>query len=42
MSINEYSLKDMETKTKVNHEFYSEKDIFDYLGIKYVEPWDRV
>ena len=42
MSINEYSLKDMETKTKVNHEFYSEKDIFDYLGMKYVEPWDRV
>ena len=42
MSINEYSLKDMKTKTKVKHEFYSEKDIFDYLGMKYVEPWDRV
>lgn len=42
MSINEYSLKDMKTKTKVDHEFYSEKNIFDYLGMKYVEPWDRV
>ena len=42
MSINEYSLKDMKTKTKVKHELYSEKDIFDYLGMKYVEPWDRV
>ena len=41
MSINEYSLKDLETKKKVDHEFYSEKDIFDYLGMKYVEPWDR-
>ena len=41
ISINEYSLKDLETKKKVDHEFYSEKDIFDYLGMKYVEPWDR-
>ena len=42
MSINEYSLKNSQTNEKVDHEFYSEKDIFDYLGIDYVEPWDRV
>mgnify|MGYP001315319166 CR=1 FL=1 len=42
MSINEYSLKNLETKEKINHKFVTEKDIFDYLGMKYVEPWNRV
>lgn len=41
MSINEYSLKDMETKKPVDHVFLKEKDIFDYLDMFYVEPWQR-
>ena len=41
MSINEYSLKDVNTKQPVNYEFNDEKDIFKYLGYDYVEPWDR-
>ena len=41
MTINEYSLKDNETKKKVNHTFLKEKDIFDYLGYEYVRPEDR-
>jgi DNA polymerase/3'-5' exonuclease PolX len=42
MTINEYSLKDNETKDKVDYEFNVEKDIFDYLGMDYVEPQDRL
>ena len=38
LSINEYSLKDNETKEKVKHVFHTERDIFDYLGYEYVEP----
>ena len=41
MSINEYSLKDNISKEKVNHVFVSEKDIFNYLNLDYVEPCDR-
>ena len=42
MSINEYSLKDSETKVIVDHKFNVEKDIFDYLEMEYVEPWNRL
>jgi len=42
MSINEYSLKNSETKEDVNHEFKNERDIFQYLGVEYVEPKDRM
>ncbi len=42
LTINEYSLKNKTTKQKVDHNFKEEKDIFDYLGMDYVEPWDRV
>jgi DNA polymerase/3'-5' exonuclease PolX len=42
MTINEYSLKDLKTKEPVNHVFTEEKDIFNYLGFDYVEPWDRM
>jgi len=42
MTINEYSLKDNETKEKVDYEFNVEKDIFDYLEMDYVEPQDRL
>jgi DNA polymerase/3'-5' exonuclease PolX len=41
LSLNEYSLKDSNTKKVVEHEFSVEKDIFDYLDMKYVEPTDR-
>ena len=30
-----------DTKKVVNHEFKEEKDIFDYLGMDYVEPEKR-
>ena len=41
LSLNEYSLKDNNTKKVVDHEFKEEKDIFDYLGMDYVEPCNR-
>ncbi|MBE18276.1 MAG: hypothetical protein CMH79_05895 [Nitrospinae bacterium] len=42
MTINEYSLKDGETKQPINHVFREEKDIFNYLKIEYIEPWQRL
>jgi DNA ligase-1 len=41
LSLNEYSLKDNNTKKPVNHTFIEEKDIFDYLDMEYVHPCDR-
>jgi len=41
LTINEYSLKDNETKQQVDYVFYKERDIFDYLGYEYVRPEDR-
>ena len=41
LSMNEYSLKDSNTKKVIDHKFNVEKDIFDYLGMKWVEPTDR-
>jgi DNA polymerase/3'-5' exonuclease PolX len=41
LSMNEYSLKDVDTKVPVDHKFGTEKDIFDYLEYPYVEPWLR-
>jgi len=41
LSLNEYSLKDNDTKKVVDHKFSVEKDIFDYLDMDYVEPVDR-
>ena len=38
LSMNEYSLKDNETKEIVEQKFYKEKDIFDYLNMEWVEP----
>jgi len=48
-TMNEYSLKHIDHQendkpheiTEVNHVFKSEKDIFDYLGYPYVDPWMR-
>ena len=41
LTINEYSLKDINTKKEVDHIFVEEKDIFNYLNIDYVEPSQR-
>jgi len=41
LTLNEYSLKENDTKRKVNHVFQTERDIFDYLGYEYVRPEDR-
>lgn len=41
LSLNEYSLKDSNTKKVVDHKFVSEKDIFDYLDMEYVNPMSR-
>ena len=37
-SMNEYSLKDINTKQIVDHIFTTEQDIFDYLDYSYVKP----
>ena len=42
MSINEYNLKDNITKNKIIHPFITEKDIFDFLELDYVEPHQRL
>jgi len=39
--MNEYSLKDSNTKKVIDHKFIVEKDIFDYLEMDWVEPVDR-
>ena len=41
LSMNEYSLKDVDTKDVVDHVFETERDIFDYLEYGYVDPWLR-
>ena len=41
LSMNEYSLKDNETKKVIDYKFIKEKDIFDYLGMDWVEPVRR-
>ena len=41
LSMNEYSLKDVDTKKVVDHVFETERDIFDYLEYGYVDPWLR-
>ena len=41
LSLSEYGLKDVKTDKFVDHPFRTEKDIFDYLGVKYVAPEGR-
>lgn len=41
LSMNEYSLKHIDTKEPVDHVFETERDIFDYLEYTYVDPWKR-
>ena len=42
MTINEYGLKNSDTKQLVLNNFNEEKDIFKYLEFEYVEPKDRM
>jgi len=37
-SLNEYSLTDIKTKLDMDKEFHEEKDIFEFLGMEYIEP----
>jgi len=45
LTMNEHGLYKMENKKekgeKVEHQFYSEQDIFKYLNMEYREPWER-
>ena len=41
-TMNEYSIKHSDTSLKVEHDFHVEKDIFDFLEMGYVEPWQRL
>ena len=44
-TINEYSIKEVDPVTKkktiIDHVFKTEEDIFDFIGMDYVEPKDR-
>ena len=41
-SINEYGFTDMKTKKKISTIFTSEKEILEFIGLKYVEPENRI
>ena len=41
-TMNEYGIKDSETGISPPNEFVVEKDIFDFLEMEYVEPWQRL
>jgi DNA polymerase beta len=41
LSLSEYGLKDEKTGKFIDHVFETEKDVFEYLGLAYVEPKDR-
>lgn len=41
LSLNEYGLRDIQTNKFVEGAFETEKDVFDFLGIRYMEPKDR-
>lgn len=41
LSLNEQSLTHIDTKSPVNYEFKTEKDIFEYLKLPFVEPEKR-
>ena len=42
ITINEYNIEHLDSGKEVDHVFKEEKDIFDYLGMGYVEPWQRL
>ena len=41
-TMNEYSLKHTDTKTKVDHKFHEERDIFKFLKYDYLDPEKRI
>lgn len=41
-TMNEYGVKYIETKKKIEYQFTKEKDIFEYFGYEYLEPEDRI
>ena len=40
-SLNEHALTYVQNKEKVEHKFSTEKDIFDFLKMKYIKPSER-
>lgn len=40
-TLNEYGVKFVDKEKKFTGKFKKEKDIFDYFGFDYVEPWNR-
>jgi len=41
-TMNEYSMKHTDTKTKIDKIFKDEKEIFDFLGYEYLDPEKRI
>jgi len=41
-TMNEYGVKYIETKKKIEYQFTKEKDIFEYFGYEYLEPENRI
>ena len=41
-TMNEYSIKNTDTKKKVDQIFMNEKDIFKFLNYDYLKPEDRI
>ena len=41
-SLSQYAFTDVKTKSIVDRSFKSEHDIFNFLGLKYIEPENRV
>ena len=41
-TINEYNIEHLDSGKEVDHVFKEEKDIFDFLDMGYVEPWQRL
>ena len=42
LTINEHCISHLDTKDPVDHEFETEKDIFDYIDMEYVAPENRM
>jgi DNA polymerase/3'-5' exonuclease PolX len=40
--LNEYGLYKLENNKERNIQIYSEKDVFDILGMSYLEPHERI
>ena len=40
--LNQFGIFDIKTNKPIKHKFKSEKDIFKFLGLKFIEPTDRI